>query len=84
MDGLLIPALAGMAGANASALVLKNLNLGLLGNSVAGLIGGIAVSVLISRLDISAPATPVLFELLATAAGGALLMAAAGIACNRI
>jgi hypothetical protein len=53
MDGIfniIVSLIAGAGGGNASAAALKNLSLGPVGNSVAGAIGGLGGSQLISIL----------------------------------
>ncbi len=84
---LIVSLIAGVIGGNAAGAVLKPLNLGLLGNSLAGLVGGFAgwqvtlqmetVSAL--TMQSSSGAAGVMAVLLAAASGGFCLTLVGGL-----
>jgi hypothetical protein len=84
---LFVSLIAGILGGNAAAAVLKPLNLGMLGNSVAGLGGGLAAGQVVlqaeavSRLNQpgSTGAASVMAVLVGSIIGGAALTLVAGL-----
>ena len=93
---LIIQLIAGAAGGNAAGAALKNLNLGTLGNTIAGAIGGVGGGQLLQALipvmegagataggggmDIGS----IIGHLIGGGAGGAILTVIAGLVKNMI
>lgn len=50
--GLIVSAVSGLAGGNLSGLALKDKSLGAIGNSIAGLIGGVAGTYILKAVNI--------------------------------
>ncbi|MEL6477893.1 MAG: hypothetical protein AAFR17_11255 [Pseudomonadota bacterium] len=53
MLGLIISLVSGAVGGNVAGAVLKNLNLGMVGNSIAGILGGAGLSQLLPLVGMS-------------------------------
>lgn len=53
MLGLIISLVSGAVGGNVAGAVLKNLNLGTVGNSIAGIVGGAGLSQILPLLGMS-------------------------------
>ncbi len=84
MESLVVSALAGAAGANAGAVVLRELNLGLFGNTVTGIIAGLLVTLAGPWLGLAFASAGILQGMAASASVGAVTMAALGFAYNRM
>ena len=84
MEGLIAPAIAGIVGANVGALILGELNLGLLGNSVAGFIAGCVLAAAGPWIGLDVAGMVMLQKLALTGSAGAVAMAVAGFAYNRL
>lgn len=84
MEGLVAPAIAGIFGANVGALVLGELNLGLLGNSVAGIIAGFLLVTAGPWIGLDVAGMAMLQKLALSGSAGAIAMAVAGFAYNRL
>ena len=84
---LLLQLVSGAAGGNVAGGVLKNINLGTFGNSLAGVIGGgVGSAILASALGLPTPApgtepdvTALLTQVLGGGAGGGVLTIAVGL-----
>lgn len=79
---LIIQLVSGAAGGNISASLFKHLNLGTLGNSIAGIVGGILVGQVLPALGIGnasvTDVTSILTSILGGGVGGGALMAIIG------
>lgn len=84
MEGLVAPAVAGIVGANAGALILGELNLGLLGNSVAGIVGGCLLVAAGHWIGLDVAGMAMLQKLALSGSAGAIAMALTGFAYNRL
>ena len=84
MEGLVAPAIAGIVGANVGALVLGELNLGLLGNSVAGIVAGCLLVAAGPWIGLDVAGLAMLQKLVLSGSAGAIAMAIAGFAYNRL
>lgn len=90
MVSLLISLVSGAVGGNVAGAALKNMSLGTTGNSIAGILGGGLVSVLLPALGMAgvAPAAggldlgAIVREVVGGGVGGAVLMAIIGIIRN--
>ena len=80
MESVLAPVLAGVFGANAGAFVLKDLNLGILGNVVAGALAGALVAV----GNLNGPHLATVPVAAAAALAGAAAMSIVGLVINRL
>jgi uncharacterized membrane protein YeaQ/YmgE (transglycosylase-associated protein family) len=83
---LLIQLISGALGGNVAGSLLKNLSLGTLGNSIAGIVGGgLGGQILGSLLNLPAVGggpldlTAILTQIVSGGAGGGVLMAIIGI-----
>jgi hypothetical protein len=76
MEQLIISLIAGAAGGNGIAKILKNLDLGPLGNSIAGIIGGGAAAA--GGMDIGS----IISSVASGGVGGGVLMAIIGVIRN--
>ncbi len=84
MEELVAPAIAGIFGANVGALILGELNLGLLGNSVAGIIAGFLLVAAGPWIGLDVAGMAMLQKLALSGSAGAIAMAVAGFAYNRL
>ena len=84
LEGLVAPAIAGIVGANAGAFVLNELNLGLLGNSVAGIAASCLLVAVAPWFDLDVIAMGLLTKIVLSGIAGVIAMAAAGLAYNRL
>ena len=84
MEGLVTPAIAGIVGANVGALILGELNLGLLGNSVAGIVAGFLLVAVGHWIGLDVAGMAMLQKLALSASAGVIAMALAGFAYNRL
>ncbi len=79
---IIIQLLSGAAGGNIAGSLLKNLNMGTLGNSIVGIIGGILVGQVLPALGIgnasATDVTSILSSVLGGGVGGGALMAIIG------
>ena len=96
MEQLIISLLSGAVGGNVVGAVLKNLNLGVLGNSIAGIVGGAGGSWLLGMLgqgtvDAAAGAAEaaggldigsIISSVASGGVGGGVLMVIAGVVKN--
>ena len=93
MLGLIISLVSGAVGGNVAGAVLKNLNLGMVGNSIAGIVGGAGLSQLLPLLGMSMgdPTAgggldigTIVSSLVSGGAGGAGAMAIVGVVRNML
>ena len=84
MEGLVAPVIAGIVGANVGALILGELNLGLLGNTVAGIVAGILLVAAGHWIGLDVSGMAMLQKLALSGSAGAIAMAVAGFAYNRL
>ncbi len=84
MESLVVSALAGAAGANVGAVVLRELNLGLFGNTVTGLTAGLLVIPAGSWLGLDFASAGMVQAVAASASAGAVAMAALGFVYDRM
>ena len=79
---LIIQLVSGAVGGNVSGSLFKNLDLGTLGNSIAGIVGGILVGQVLPALGIGnasvTDVTSILTSILGGGVGGGALMAIIG------
>ncbi len=75
MEQLIISLLSGAAGGNIVGKILKNLDLGPIGNSIAGILGGALGGNMLGGGD----AGSILQSVLSGGAGGGVLMAIVGV-----
>ncbi len=78
MDGILISLLSGAVGGNLAGAVLKRFNLGLLGNSVAGIVGGGLGSQILGAIG-AGGLTGVVGQVASGGAGGAVVLLIVGL-----
>lgn len=52
VSGLIISAISGLVGGNLTGAALKDKSIGTIGNSIAGLIGGVAATYILQAVDI--------------------------------
>ena len=83
MEGFVAPAIAGIVGANAGALILDELNLGLLGNTVAGIAAGFLLVAAGPWIGLDVAGMAMLQKLALSGSAGVIAMAVAGFAYNR-
>ena len=88
MEQLIISLISGAAGGNIVGKVLKNLDLGPLGNSIAGIVGGGIGSQIIAALGSADAATggmdigSIISSIASGGVGGGVLMAIVGLIKN--
>lgn len=85
---LIIQLVSGAVGGNISGSLFKNINLGTLGNSIAGIVGGILVGQVLPALGIgnasATDVTSILTSILGGGVGGGALMAIIGAVTKSI
>lgn len=85
MVGLLISLASGAIGGNLVGMIAKNLNLGVLGNSIAGIVGGGAGSQILSMLGAGGAEgadvalSGIIGQIAGGGVGGGVLMAIVGV-----
>lgn len=79
MESIIIQLIVGAVGGNGAAAVLKKYDLGLIGNTVAGLIGGGVGGQLVSTLLGSAAPAGLAGDVAGAGTGGALLIVLVGV-----
>lgn len=91
MEQLIIQLISGAVGGNAAGAAMKDLSLGTLGNTIAGLIGGAGGGQLIAMLGSGAAMAGggtdimgMVTQIAGGAGGGAILTAIAGIIKNKM
>ena len=91
MEGLIVSLISGAVGGNVAGGILKNLSLGTVGNSIAGIVGGAGLSAILPMFGMAAadPTTgggldigTIVSSLISGGAGGAGAMAIVGVLKN--
>ncbi len=81
MSSWLISLLMGAIGGNLGGVILKKFSLGLLGNSIAGIVGGAGGMSLLNQLGVGAT-NPLIGQLAGGGIGGMLVMIVVGLIKN--